>query len=324
VRPLVGISLGDPSGIGPEVTAAALAVPRVARALVPVVFGDAAQARLFRGYARVVAPLRHRPTAPSFVAVSALAAAARKVGRPSVAGGRAQLAYVDSAIAAAKGKQVDAICTAPVSKEQIVRGGASFVGHTERLAEAFGVEVMMLMDGPLLRVALATNHVALRDVSKRLRRPRLVRQLRLLSSSLAPSLKRLPRIAVCALNPHAGDGGVFGKEDSHIVAPAVLDASNSGVDCWGPFAADGLFASRARGFDVVLALYHDQGLIPVKTLDFARTVNVTLGLPVPRTSPDHGVAYDLAGRGRADFRPMMNALLHAARLARIPGKKRGP
>jgi 4-hydroxythreonine-4-phosphate dehydrogenase len=306
------------------VTLAALSTPAVRRALVPVVFGDAAWARKVRGF-DVVESLPVRPARATWVCVTSLPAQDRAAGKPTPEGGRAQLRYVMEAVRAAQDGLVDALCTAPVSKEQINRGGTHFVGHTELLAELFAVEVMMLMDGPRLKVALATNHVALADVSALITRERLTRQLQLLSSALPRKGARPPRIAVCALNPHAGDGGTFGREDLDVVQPAVQDAQAAGVRCEGPFAADGLFAHGAKGFDAVLALYHDQGLIPAKALDFAKTVNVTLGLPIPRTSPDHGVAYDIAGRGRADPRPMATALLHAARLSSLrTRKKRAP
>lgn len=295
--PGIGISLGDPSGIGAEVTLKALANPKVKRALTPVLFGDAS-IRAGEHQLRVV---------------SQLAAKDRKPGKPTRLGGLAQLAYVNAAIGAARASDIDGICTAPVSKEAIARAGVPFAGHTELLADAFGVQVMMLMKGPLLSVALATNHLPLRDVSAALNTPKLVSQLQLLSDGLAALLGRTPRIAVCGLNPHAGDGGVLGHEEREVIAPAIAQAKRRGLDVHGPFAADGLFATaRNFKFDVALAMFHDQGLVATKTLDFERTVNVTLGLPVPRTSPDHGVAYDIAGKNKADATPMMSALLEAA------------
>ncbi|HZN95940.1 MAG TPA: 4-hydroxythreonine-4-phosphate dehydrogenase PdxA [Myxococcales bacterium] len=298
--------MGDPSGIGPEIVARALADARVRRALVPVVFGDGPSLRRLEG-----AQVR---------AVTRLPAADRRPGKPSRAGGRAQLQYVRAAVAAARAGEVDALCTAPVSKEQISRSGERFVGHTELLAESFGRDVLMLLDGPRLKVALATNHVSIRDLPRALTRGRVAGALLLLDASLRPLLGRAPRLAVCGLNPHAGDGGLLGREDGAVIAPAMRDAARRGVQCEGPFAADGLFASLLRArrsrFDAVLAMFHDQGLVVVKALDFEHTVNVTLGLPLPRTSPDHGVAYDIAGKGRADAEPMISALLKAADLAR--------
>lgn len=307
--PRVGISLGDPSGIGPEVTWKALADARVRRTLVPVVFGDAGDAPLpgplprGRGEFRVVSELRRED---------------RRPGKPTRASGLAQHAYLTAAVAAAQAGEVDALCTAPVSKEAVTRAGIPFVGHTELLAEAFGCEVLMLMDGPRLKVALATNHLPLSCVPRALSVPKLLSALTLLDRSLAPLLGRRPRIAVCGLNPHAGEGGVMGTEEVRVISPAIARARSRRLDVHGPFAADGLFAKAATGFpfDVALAMFHDQGLVATKTLDFARTVNVTLGLPVPRTSPDHGVAYDLAGKGRADAAPMIHALLKAAEFTR--------
>ncbi len=301
VKPRIGISLGDPSGIGAEVTLAALRTARVRRALEPVLFGDASLARV----------------APSLRAVSQLKAKDRAPGRPTRLGGLAQHAYVTAAVAAAQAGEVHGLCTAPVSKEAITRAGIPFMGHTELLAAAFGVEVLMLMRGPRLSVALATNHLPLAKVPRALSTSKLVAQLELLSRELTPLIGRRPRIAVCGLNPHAGEGGVLGTEEVRVIGPAIARARRRGLDVHGPLAADGLFARAPSGFpfDVALAMFHDQGLVAAKTLDFARTVNVTLGLPVPRTSPDHGVAYDLAGQGRADPSPMVHALLMAAEFA---------
>jgi 4-hydroxythreonine-4-phosphate dehydrogenase len=174
----------------------------------------------------------------------------------------------------------------------------------------------MMMDGPRLKVALATNHVPIAQLSRRITAPRLVRQLKLLDAELAGLFGRRPRIAVCGLNPHAGEGGLLGTEEVRVIRPAVEQAKAAGLDCTGPLPADGLFAQVGKmPYDVVLAMFHDQALIPAKALDFALTVNVTLGLPVPRTSPDHGVAYPLAGQGSASALPMEEALVKAAALA---------
>jgi 4-hydroxythreonine-4-phosphate dehydrogenase len=305
----------------------ALAHPSVRRALVPVVFGDGPTFERFPALRRlpaVPAGAALPPEGPARVAVTTLAAKDRTPGRPTRTGGRAQLAYVTAAVESARRGEVDALCTAPVSKEQITRAGVRFMGHTELLAEAFGREVLMLMDGPRVRVALATNHLPLREVPGALEKRRLAAQLQLLSASLQPVLGRRPRIAVCGLNPHAGEGGLLGDEEVRTLAPAVALARRRGVDCTGPWPADGLFARPDQmPADVVLAMYHDQALVVAKALDFDRTVNVTLGLPVPRTSPDHGVAYALAGKGRASAGPMAAALLKAAELAAPRGRATG-
>ncbi len=318
--------MGDPSGIGPEVLAAALAHPAVQQGLVPILFGDGPTLERFpalRGLARLLPGDLTAHHGPALVRVTELPAKDARPGRPTRAGGKAQLAYVQALVAAAKAGAVDALCTAPVSKEQILRTGARFYGHTELLAEAFGCEVLMLMDGPRVRVALATNHLPLRDVPGALSIARLTAQLQLLSAALKPRLRRPPRLAVTGLNPHAGEGGLLGDEEVRTIAPAVARARRRGVDCTGPLPADGLFAHPERmPFDAVLVMYHDQGLVVAKALDFEQTVNVTLGLPLPRTSPDHGVAYALAGTGQASATPMVTALLRAAELA-APRRARG-
>ncbi|MCL2179168.1 MAG: 4-hydroxythreonine-4-phosphate dehydrogenase PdxA [Proteobacteria bacterium] len=302
--PRIGISAGDPSGIAAEVLSKALLQAELEPLFTPVVFGDASLAPLL-------------PPGVELHAVSHLPPEDRKPAHPSLAGGRAQLAYVNAAIAAAKNKSLDALCTAPVSKEAILRTGIEFFGHTEWLAEAFECPVLMLMDGPKLRVALATNHLPLAQVSQALSVDGLVAQLQLLSSTLSAVLGRPARIAMLALNPHAGEGGLRGEEELHILRPALEKASGLGLLCKGPFPADGFFASLPeQPFDAVLAMYHDQGLCVAKAIDFENTVNVTLGLPLPRTSPDHGVAYDIAGQNKANPRPMLEALLRAAHYAK--------
>lgn len=277
MKPSIGISLGCPCGIGPEIVEKALADRRIKAALTPVVFGSA------KGFTP---------------------------GKPNAKAGRAQHGFVLQAIDAAKSGEVVALCTAPVSKEQIINAGIPFTGHTELLAAAFDREVLMLLAGPKLNVALATNHLPLAKVPKALKKEKLLSQLQLLA-------RTHPRIAVCGLNPHAGEGGKMGREELDIISPAVKLARKRGLDVEGPFPADGLFAKihTGLGYDAVLAMFHDQGLCVAKALDFRHTVNVTLGLPVPRTSPDHGTAYDIAGRGKADPEPMVQALLLAVKLA---------
>jgi 4-hydroxythreonine-4-phosphate dehydrogenase len=319
-KPIVGISMGDPSGIGPEILAAALTRKTVRGQLLPVLFGDLhglLRFPVFKKF-RVSSPEElGRADSATLCAVTTLAASERVPGKPSAEGGAAQLAYVGCVIEAAQKGKVDAICTGPVSKEQITRSGVPFLGHTELLASSFRTDVLMLMDGPRLKVALATNHLPIADVPRALSTPKLVEQLHLLSRELGGLIGRKPRLAVTGLNPHAGEGGLLGREELEVIQPAIVQARAEGVDCNGPFAADGLFAQPGKvPYDAVLAMFHDQGLIAAKALGFERTVNVTLGLPVPRTSPDHGVAYPLAGKRRASAEPMVHALLKAAELAR--------
>lgn len=303
--PGVAISMGDPLGIGPEVLALALGDPEVRARLDPVVFGDratllrAAELRGVKFEARVV-QVGTLPEHPS----------------PQEAGAAA-LEYVARASRAVVAREAKALCTAPLSKQRVALSAPDFVGHTELLSRSTGARVAMMLAGPRLRVVLATNHLALAEVPRRLTTGQIAFVTMLAASELRERWGiAAPRIAVCGLNPHAGDGGIFGDEEARIVAPAIAQARASGVDATGPHPADGLFPRAAQGaFDAVVALYHDQGLIPAKLLDFTETVNVTLGLPFPRTSPDHGTADDIAWQGKADPRPMISALLLAARLA---------
>lgn len=327
--PRVAITLGDPSGIGPEVTAKALAMPAVRRSLVPVVFGDErvwSEACRLAGAAdrleRVA--LASQAKGPSLIGVTSLAERDTRPGRPTAPGGRAQLSFLERAIDALEDGTVAALCTAPVSKEGIARAGLAFTGHTELLAERLRARVLMLLAGPRLRVAVHTTHVALADVPGRLSTEGIVEDLQILHRGLRKGFGiAKPRIAVCGLNPHAGDGGLFGDEEARVIAPAVKAARAARIDARGPFAADGVIPRAAQGdYDAVLAMYHDQGLVGLKLLHFDDGVNVTLGLPKPRTSPDHGVAYDLAGTGRARPDSMRAALLLAARLALSGAKSR--
>jgi 4-hydroxythreonine-4-phosphate dehydrogenase len=319
----VAISLGDPSGIGPEVTALALAALR--GRVAPVLFGDASFALLARDAGldlSVVAPGDPLPRGAALVRITRLAASERRPGRPSPAGGAASLAYLEAAFGALAGGQAGALCTAPLSKAQVALALPGFVGHTEWLeARGGGSRSVMMLAGRRLRVALASNHLALRDAIRRLTPAGIATVAGIASEGLRRDMGiARPRIAVAGLNPHAGEGGAFGDEESRIVAPAVERARAAGVDAHGPFPADSVFFRAAAGeFDAVVALYHDQGLIPVKLLDAVAgdpAVNVTLGLPFVRTSPDHGVAWDLAGKGRASDRSMRAALRLAAGIAR--------
>ena len=305
MKPSVAISMGDPLGIGPEVLALALADAAVGAALDAVVFGD-------RETLRRAAALRGVALEARMVQVGALSL------QPSPGeAGAAALGYVDRAARAVVAREAKALCTAPLSKERVALSAPRFVGHTEHLAAQSGARVAMMLAGPRLRVVLATTHLALSEVPRQLTAERIAFVTRLAARELRERWAiAAPRIAVCGLNPHAGEGGLFGDEEARIVAPAIAEARASGVDATGPHPADGLFPRASRGhFDAVVALYHDQGLIPAKLLDFDQTVNVTLGLPFPRTSPDHGTADDIAWQGKADPRPMIAALLLAARLA---------
>jgi 4-hydroxythreonine-4-phosphate dehydrogenase len=319
----VAVSLGDPSGVGPEVTARAIAA--LAGKVTPVLFGDASFERLARraGVALPVAePGEPLPRGAVLVRVTRLRAGERRPAVPSPGGGAASLAYLAAAFGALARGDAVALCTAPLSKAQVAASLPGFVGHTEWLeARAGGARSVMMLAGRRLRVTLVSNHVSLRGAIRRLTPERIAAVARVTDAGLRADLGiARPRIAVAGLNPHAGEGGAFGDEEGRIVAPAVARLRAEGVDARGPFPPDSVYFRAALGeFDAVVALYHDQGLIPVKLLDAVlgdSAVNVTLGLPFVRTSPDHGVAWDLAGKGRANPASMVAALRLAAEIAR--------
>jgi len=294
----LAITLGDPAGIGPEIVPAALrALPEEFRAVVV-------------GASRPFPPdLRDR------VDFRPVACPAVIPGRPSPLSARAALDALDAALDLATKGEVDALVTAPVSKAAISALGIPFAGHTEYLGARAGVRrPVMMFAGDRFRVALATTHLPLRKVPALLTSEVILHTLVEFEAGLR-SLFGVPepRIAVAGLNPHAGEEGTLGTEEAERVAPAIASARERGIRCEGPFPADTLF--RRERFDGLVALYHDQALPAVKTLD-PLSVNVTLGLPFVRTSPDHGTAFDIAGRGIADPAPMRQAILLATRLAR--------
>jgi 4-hydroxythreonine-4-phosphate dehydrogenase len=337
--PRVAVSLGDPSGIGAEVTAKALAELR--GALVPYVFGDA---RLFGRELRgarlpTVAAGEPLPAGGALVQVTSLAERDVRPGKPTAAGGRAQLAFLEAAFDAVRSGAADALTTAPVSKAQVARALPGFVGHTEWLEARCRVRrSVMMLAGERLKVALATNHVAFGALGRALTPARIAETITIAHRAMRDDLGiARPRVALAALNPHAGEEGQFGREEETLLREALRRAARAGARASGPFPADSVFFRAALGeFDAVVALYHDQGLIPVKLLDAVGgdpAVNVTLGLPVVRTSPDHGVAYDIAGEGKASPASMVAALRLAARIAGVrarragraaPGRRRAP
>jgi 4-hydroxythreonine-4-phosphate dehydrogenase len=300
----LGITLGDPSGIGPEVLATSLgrASARVRRRL--VVFGD--RGALERAGMRDDGELE-------LVEVSRLRAADVVPGQPSDAGAHAQVAYLEAAVAAARSGAIAGIVTAPISKTQAKRAGFAFPGHTEFLADRLGAErFAMMFAGPRLRVVLATVHEPLARVPELLT-PALIADVIALGFD---AMRRdfgidAPRIGVVGLNPHAGEGGMFGREEQRAIEPGIeLGRSRcEGGVIAGPLVPDAAFRTALEGrYDLLVAMYHDQGLIPVKVVDFEQSVNCTIGLPIVRTSPDHGTAYDIAGRGIARAEAMTAAL----------------
>ncbi len=323
--PRVAVSMGDPSGIGPEVTIAALRQRAVRHRVTPILVGDLGvyetTAALLGARFRFAvweppAPLPDRAFAVRVV--SALPERQRQAGRPTASGGRAAYAAVIEAVRLVRGGFADALATAPLCKANLQAAGRGASGHTELLAELCRTPtVRMMMVGPRLRVALVTTHLALRDVPDALSQRAVLDTLVVTNQALREHFGlRRPRLGVAGLNPHAGEGGLFGDEDARIIAPAVRAARRRHIEATGPLAADGLFAQAVDNrFDAVVCMYHDQGLAPFKLMHFADGVNFTAGLPIIRTSPDHGTAHDIAGRGTADPRSMAAALLMAASLS---------
>lgn len=296
----VGITLGDPHGIGPEVVLKALAQLAPAADVELVWFADPL---LVKGQAKVLGlPMS------SVTCEWPLPPVDWAFGRGTAASGQAALDSLNLALDAWRAGQIDAIVTPPLSKEHVPLPG--FTGHTGYLAHAAGGEALMLLRGSELTVALATEHVPLSEVRGALSVDLVVRKLRALDAALRRDYGVAnPRLALLALNPHAGDGGRIGTDEQTWLLEAMDAARHEGLDVRGPFAADGFFAARGyRDVDATLALYHDQGLIPFKMLAFHDGVNATAGLDLVRTSPDHGTAWDLAGQGRADAGSMLAAL----------------
>jgi 4-hydroxythreonine-4-phosphate dehydrogenase len=286
--PKIAVTAGDPAGIGPEIARKAAVDERVTAVCEPVLYGASEE------------DARRYPA-----------------GRPSAEAARAAYDAIVTAVRDALAGRVAAIATAPVNKEAFALAGLPWRGHTELLQHLTGARrVAMLFHSDALRVALATIHVPLREVPALLTRERLEDTIELTAEWLPRFGAARPRLALAGLNPHAGEHGVIGREEQDVLEPAVAACRARGLDVAGPFPADTVFVRAARGeFDAVVACYHDQGLIPVKLLAFGRAVNVTLGLPIVRTSVDHGTAFDIAGTGRADPSSLIEAAVLAAKLA---------
>jgi 4-hydroxythreonine-4-phosphate dehydrogenase len=290
--PRIGITLGDPAGIGPEISATAVADPRVRAACDPVLYGP--------------------PDLSAF-----------PPGRLSADAGRAAYDAIVRAVADALAGRTSAVVTCPVNKEAFALAGLPWRGHTDLLAHLTGADfVAMMFYSPHLMVVLATVHVALREVPGLLTRALVERVVRLAARELPRFLPprgdqmAALRLAVAGLNPHAGEHGLMGEEDERVLRPAIEALAAEGLDVRGPFPADTVFVRAMHGeFDAVVACYHDQGLIPIKMAAFGAAVNVTLGLPIIRTAVDHGTAFDIAGKGVADAGSLIEAILRAARLA---------
>ncbi len=330
-KPLL-LTMGDPTGVGPEIIIQAAGRGAFAGLSRPVVVvGDLAimqRAAQVCGYELAWQPDSRTPLASGELVVSGqslplregsrLDPAEQKYGQPSACSGRAMADYISWACDRCLADEAAGMVTAPINKQALQLAGANFPGHTELLASRCGVdEVVMMLAGERLKVCLVTTHCALRDVPQKLTVERVLSTIRIAAESLRQQFGVLqPRLAVLALNPHAGEGGLFGDEEKRTIVPAIEAARKQGIKASGPHSADTLFWFAAQGhYDAVICMYHDQGLIPLKLLHFDDGVNVTLGLPVVRTSVDHGTAYDLAGAGKASPASLIAAVKMAAEMA---------
>lgn len=325
--PIIALTMGCPVGIGPEIIARALAVHAVYSYCRPLVVGDPAimeRAVKTTGVSLGIKLIKDakvgqiEPQKIQLLPASELESSQCAYGKPTAQTGAAMVNYILRSIELALSGRVQAITTAPINKIAMYMAGYRYPGHTELLVEKTGAkQYAMMLAGDRLKVVPVTIHLPLRDVATGLTQQKIVENLIITDAALRRyfGLKQ-PRLAVSALNPHAGEGGLFGDEESKIIAPAIETAKGLGINAKGPFPADTIFYWASQGeFDTVIAMYHDQALIPLKLLHFKDGVNITLGLPIIRTSVDHGTAYDLAGSGKADPSSLLAALRFAARMA---------
>ncbi|HKE21156.1 MAG TPA: 4-hydroxythreonine-4-phosphate dehydrogenase PdxA [Bryobacteraceae bacterium] len=306
-RPAIALTMGDPAGIGPEIVLKALADDALRSLSRWIVVGDARVLQMAGGNLHG-APLR------DIRALGGMEDFA--FGKLDARCGAAAVEYVREATGMCLRGEADAMVTAPLNKEAVTLSGRPFSGHTEYIAELCGAaESRMLLASERLATIHVTTHVALRRACE-LDTARILRTIELGNDAMKLLGFERPRIAVCGLNPHAGEHGLFGDEDAQLIVPAIQAAQRQGIACTGPHAGDTVFLQASRGaYDLVVAMYHDQGHIPMKLVDFEGTVNISVGIPVIRTSVDHGTAFDIAGRGQADPRSMKQAMRMAARMA---------
>ena len=316
----IGITQGDTNGVGWEVILKIFSDNRLTELFTPVIYGSGAAAAYYQKRLNDIEPVKFVVVDGAERAqqgrVNLVECGAKELsvtpGKPSKVGGEAAAAALNKAIKELKDGAIDALVTAPIDKEMIQSETFSFTGHTEFLAKELEGEPLMIMTSELMRVGLATIHVPVAEVAQSLSKELIVERINQINASMREDFGVVrPKVAVLALNPHAGDGGLLGKEEQEIIKPAIVEAYENGVLAFGPFAADGFFASgQFKNYDAILAMYHDQGLAPFKTLT-PNGVNFTASLSEVRTSPDHGVAYDIAGKGIADEQSMRNAIYEA-------------
>ncbi|GAB1446354.1 4-hydroxythreonine-4-phosphate dehydrogenase PdxA [Flammeovirgaceae bacterium] len=325
-KPKIGITLGDLNGIGPEVIIKALADHRLLQMITPVIYGSTKVLAFYRkqmnleelSYSQVKNKGQFFPKSINVVNCWDETIEINP-GRPSPESAKGALLSLQKAVEEVREGIIDAFVTGPIDKSTIHGDAFPFTGHTEYLTHEFkATESLMLMTGQELRVGLVTEHVPLKEVPGLVSKERVELKIRLLELSLKNDFNiSKPKIAVLGLNPHAGDNGLIGNEENETIRPVIIDLKNKGKLIFGPFPADGFFASgQHKKYDGIIAMYHDQGLIPFKSLAFETGVNYTAGLPVVRTSPDHGTAYNIAGKNLADESSMRQAIYLAADIAK--------
>ena len=319
----IDITQGDTNGIGWEIILKALADPRMTELFTPVVYGSPKAAAYYRNTVAEIEAFSFNPVASAAEArrgkanlVACGETADIAPGKPTPEAGRAAVEALCAAMRDLKAGHLDALVTAPFDKETVQADDFRYTGHTEYLAAELEGEAMMILCSDVLRVGLVTKHIPVSEIARNITKERIVRDLDTLRRALIEDFGIVePRIAVMALNPHAGDGGLLGREEQEIIRPAIVEAFSKGVLAFGPFAADGLFAGGGYAkYDGILAMYHDQGLAPFKSLS-PDGVNFTAGLSAVRTSPDHGTAFDIAGKDKADPQSMRNAIYAAIDIA---------
>lgn len=310
-KPIIGITMGDPAGIGPEIVVKAISQPALNKICIPLVFGDAeilekamdlSPKYLPLNVISEIKPEAFKKHSTNVFDLHSLKYSELKKGKPSPESGAATISYIEAATKAAIGGKIAAVVTGPINKSAVQSAGFKFPGHTEYFAHATNTrDFVMMLAGDNIRVSLVTIHEPLRKVPRMLTPGKILRTIELTDQALKKYFNiPNPRIAVAGLNPHAGEGSIFGTEEEDIIRPAIADARQKGIDVSGPLSADTVFHwHRAGRSDAVVAMYHDQGMIPIKTVAFDRAVNITLGIPIIRTSVDHGTAYDIAWEGHA-------------------------
>ncbi|RJQ23184.1 MAG: 4-hydroxythreonine-4-phosphate dehydrogenase PdxA [Nitrospiraceae bacterium] len=319
----IAITMGEPGGVGPEVVVKALSRAEIRRLCSPIIIGDAEVIKeavrltgLSLGVRSIADPSKSKPAAGEIEVIDIKSRSAFKKCAPSKNAGRAVVSYIRKAVELALSREVSAIVTAPISKESLRLAGHKWPGHTELLAELTNTkDYAMMFVSNKLKLILCTIHVPLKDVPKRINEKLVLKTIRLAKKGMLMLGVENPRIAVAGLNPHAGESGIMGKEEASIISPAITRARADGMNVTGPYPPDVVFHKAYNGeFDMVVCMYHDQGLIPFKMIAFDTGVNVTVGLPVIRTSPDHGTAFDIAWKNAANPSSMIGAIRLAARL----------